>query len=269
MKLDSNSPLPGTPLDSPPLSRVQSGPSTVVYSFASPIPASPRSLSSRALSPSSPFLPPPAPEHAHGAPHHKGASFWLTFVALLVALFLSALDLSAIPTALPTIAADLSGADRFVWVGSAYGLASAAVLPLIGRLADRFGRRPVMLTAIALFSLGSALAGAAVNMNMLIASRSTLLIFSRSHDNSYPSLAVQGIGGGAIYTLAQIITSDLVPLAERGAYQGLLVMAYAFAAGIGPVVVSSTIHIYQRAHAETLCTGWSFGEPRSMEVVVL
>ena len=67
---------------------------------------------------------------------------------------------------------DLQGGDKFVWVGAAYGLASAAVLPLSGRFADAFGRRPVMLAVVALFLVGSAISGAAKNMNMLIAGRS-------------------------------------------------------------------------------------------------
>lgn len=101
----------------------------------------------------------------------KGSAFWLSFLAILVSMFLSALDLSAIPTALPTITDDLNGGDKFIWVGSAYGLASAAVLLLAGRLADIFGRKPVMLSSIALFTLGSVLAGISQTMGMLIAAR--------------------------------------------------------------------------------------------------
>lgn len=101
----------------------------------------------------------------------KGLAFWSAMSAVMVSLFLSVLDLSAVPTALPTIIEDLQGGDKFVWVGSGYSLASTAVLLLCGRLADVFGRRPVMLSSIALFALGSALAGAAHNMNMMIAAR--------------------------------------------------------------------------------------------------
>ncbi|CDO76345.1 hypothetical protein BN946_scf185011.g9 [Trametes cinnabarina] len=101
----------------------------------------------------------------------KGSRFWLCFLAILVSVFLSALDFSAMPTALPTITAELHGGDNFVWVGSGYGLASAAFLLLAGTLADIMGRKPVLLASIALFSVGSALAGASQNMNMLIAAR--------------------------------------------------------------------------------------------------
>jgi len=102
----------------------------------------------------------------------KGAAFWLTFFAVLLSTLLSALDMTAVGTALPTITEDLSGGNNYVWVGSAYALSSTAILPLSGRLADIFGRRPLMLSCIVLFALGSALAGAAQNMNMMIAARS-------------------------------------------------------------------------------------------------
>ncbi|OBZ72796.1 putative transporter C3H1.06c [Grifola frondosa] len=150
----------------------------------------------------------------------KGSAFWLSFLAIVVSTFLSALDLTAVSTALPTITHDLHGADNFVWIGSAYGLASTAILPLSGCLADIFGRKPIMLISIIFFSLGGALSGAAQNMHMLIAART-----------------VQGIGGGGILNLAEIITSDLVPLAERGVYQGMLGLTWSLASGIGPPLV--------------------------------
>ncbi|KAA1472295.1 MFS general substrate transporter [Dentipellis sp. KUC8613] len=149
----------------------------------------------------------------------KGSAFWMTFVAIIVSMFLSALDLTAVSTALPTITKRLGGGSNFVWVGSAYSLSSTAILPLSGRLADVFGRKPVMLCSIALFAVGSAIAGAAQNMNMLIAART-----------------VQGIGGGSILNMTEILVSDLVPLAERGIYQGMIGLTWAFASGVGPPI---------------------------------
>ena len=111
---------------------------------------------------------PPSTSPSHG----KGSVFWLSFIAILVSVLLSALDLTAVATILPTLTDDLHGGNRFTWVGSAYALASAAVLPLIGGLADSFGRKPVMIACISLFCLGSALAGAARNMDMMIGARS-------------------------------------------------------------------------------------------------
>ncbi|KAH8106322.1 iron permease [Cristinia sonorae] len=151
-----------------------------------------------------------------------GVAFWLSYVAVSVSVFLSALDLTAVATALPTITADLNGGDDFVWVGSAYALSSTAILPLSGSLADIFGRRPIMLLCIVFFAAGSAIAGAAQNMNMLIAART-----------------IQGIGGGGIINLTEIIVSDLVPLADRGLYQGILGLLWSFASGIGPPIGGS------------------------------
>ncbi|EJF56221.1 iron permease [Dichomitus squalens LYAD-421 SS1] len=149
----------------------------------------------------------------------SGTTFWLSFTAVVVCNFLSALDITAVSTALPTITDELKGGDKFVWVGAAYGLAAAAILPFSGRLADTFGRRPSMLACVAFFFVGSALSGSAKNMNWLIAART-----------------VQGIGGGGIINLASIIVSDLIPLAQRGTYQGFLILTWCFAAAIGPII---------------------------------
>ncbi|KAI0701971.1 iron permease [Cytidiella melzeri] len=161
----------------------------------------------------------PLAEAAKAKGKGKGSAFWLTFMAVIVTVFLSALDVTSVGTALPTIVADLHGGDNFGWVGSAYALSSTAIIPLSGTLADIFGRRPVMLLATMFFALGSALAGSAQNMNWLIAART-----------------VQGIGGGAILNMSDIIVSDLVPLAERGLYQGLVGLTWAFACGVGPPI---------------------------------
>lgn len=172
----------------------------------------------------------------------KGRAFWLTFVAVVMTLFLGALDLTAVSTALPTITADLGGGDDFVWVGASYALSSTAFLPLSGKLADIFGRKSIMLISIALFALGSALSGAAQNMNMMIAARSMSVCgFSFRSD---VSVAVQGVGGGGIINLTEIITSDLVPLAERGLYQGMLGLTWSLASAIGPPIVRADSIFY-------------------------
>ncbi|KAM5536101.1 hypothetical protein V8D89_010200 [Ganoderma adspersum] len=159
------------------------------------------------------------PPQAPRSSFRKGSAFWLSFVAILVCTFCSALDLTAIATALPTITESLHGGDEFVWIGAAYGLASTAILPLSGRFSDAFGRRPVMLVAVGLFFVGSAVCGAAQSMGMLIAGRT-----------------LQGIGGGAILNLSEIIVSDLVPLAERGTYIGAFACVWALASGVGPPI---------------------------------
>ncbi|KAJ6506277.1 iron permease [Mycena vitilis] len=150
----------------------------------------------------------------------KTRAFWMCFVALMASTFLSALDQTAVGTALPTIAAVLDDTDGdYIWIGSAYAMASTAFIPLSGSLADAFGRKPIMLLCIAFFAIGSALAGASQHMSMMISAR-----------------VVQGIGGGGILTLTQILLADLVPLSERGIYQGLIGLVWAFASSVGPPI---------------------------------
>nr|VWO95841.1 N-acyl homoserine lactonase (AHL-lactonase) (Acyl-homoserine lactonase) (EC [Ganoderma boninense] len=151
----------------------------------------------------------------------KGVAFWLIFLSICVALFLSALELTAVSTTLPTIAHDLHASD-FVWVGSAYALSSTAFLPMSGGIAQMFGRRPALLGSLALFALGSGICGGASSMAMLIAGRT-----------------VQGLGGGGIQSLSAIILADLVTLQERGLYAGLFGLTWSIAGVIGPVVGGS------------------------------
>ncbi|KIO30869.1 hypothetical protein M407DRAFT_36916, partial [Tulasnella calospora MUT 4182] len=96
--------------------------------------------------------------------------FWMIIVAMMVAEFLSAIELSSVATALPSIVEDLHGTE-FSWVGAAYTLGSTAILPMTGGLAQIFGRRPILLGLIGFFALGSGICGGARNMNMLIAGR--------------------------------------------------------------------------------------------------
>ncbi|KIJ48812.1 hypothetical protein M422DRAFT_225924 [Sphaerobolus stellatus SS14] len=148
----------------------------------------------------------------------KGWRFAVIMLALCLTVFLSALELTAVATALPTIVADLKG-DDFVWVGSGYAMASSAILPMTGGIAQIFGRKPAVLASIFLFAVGSAICGAAQSMTMLIGGR-----------------VIQGIGGGAILSFSAIVLADLVTLEERGLYAGLFGLTWSVAAALGPVV---------------------------------
>ncbi|KAI0040389.1 MFS general substrate transporter [Auriscalpium vulgare] len=161
---------------------------------------------------------------ANDGSSRKGPSFWLVLIALLLSLFFAVLESYAVSTILPTIVADLH-VSQFLWVPSAYGIASAALIPLSGALAEVIGRKPVVLSALFLFALGSALAGAAQSMNMLIGART-----------------LQGAGAGGIFALTQIVLSDLVTLEERGTYNGLVGLTWAIGAGVGPVVGGALSH---------------------------
>jgi EmrB/QacA subfamily drug resistance transporter len=141
------------------------------------------------------------------------------FYGLMLAGFLSAVNQTIVATALPTIGRDLGDFENLSWVIIAYLLSSTVVAPLYGKLSDIHGRRAMMLTAIGLFIAGSAAAGAAPNMAMLIAART-----------------LQGIGGGGITPLIQTIVADMVTPRERGHYQAYMGAAWVVAGVVGPAL---------------------------------
>ncbi|KAJ7143490.1 MFS general substrate transporter [Mycena crocata] len=163
---------------------------------------------------------PQAPEDEYRGPK-RDFRFWLVFVALCCSLFLSSLDLGGVGTAAPTIVHDLQG-NNFSWVGSAYALGAASCLPLSGNLAQIFGRRPILLGSLVLFAVGSAVAGSASSMTVLIVAR-----------------AVQGVGGGGIQALTSIVTADLIPLRERGVFNGITGLVWTLGSIIGPFIAGS------------------------------
>lgn len=143
----------------------------------------------------------------------------LIIASLMAALFLAALDVTIVTTAIPTIAEEFHSTAGYTWIGSAYLLANAAASPVWGKISDIFGRKPVLLGAVAVFWVGSLLAGVSVDMAMLIAAR-----------------GVQGIGGGGIVILVNICISDLFSMRRRGAYLGIMGMVWAIAGGVGPIL---------------------------------
>ncbi|WWC95488.1 hypothetical protein V866_002352 [Kwoniella sp. B9012] len=143
----------------------------------------------------------------------------LVMPAIGLVLFLSALDQTIVATALPTIAEDLHASpSEYSWVGTSYLLASTLQTPINGRVSDIIGRKPMLYAAIIVFTIFSALCGAAKSMSWLIIAR-----------------AFQGLGGGSIIGLTSIVVSDIVPLHQRGTYQGFLGSAWGIAAVLGPI----------------------------------
>jgi EmrB/QacA subfamily drug resistance transporter len=143
----------------------------------------------------------------------------LIVTALCIALFLAALDMTIITTAVPTISAHFHSTTGYVWIGSAYMLGSAALVPTWGKLSDIFGRKPIILTAVTVFWIGSLLCAVSRSMGMLIAAR-----------------AIQGIGGGGTIVLPNICVSDLFSMRNRGFYFGVFGMTWALASAIGPIL---------------------------------
>ncbi|KAG5798393.1 hypothetical protein H9Q69_002541 [Fusarium xylarioides] len=169
-------------------------------------------------------MPQPAPEKSPSSdpqpePSKKGARFWLIFVAISLTTFLAALDTSIISTALPTITADLGSESLYVWIIDAYLLASTATIPIFAQAANIYGRRSLTLIAVCIFTLGSGLCGGAHNTAMMVGGR-----------------AVQGIGGGGILTMSEIVVCDMVSIRERGMYAGIIGGVWAIAAVVAPVM---------------------------------
>ena len=140
--------------------------------------------------------------------------------SLGMALFLAALDVTIITTALPTIAQRFhANAADYTWVGSAYLLANAASVPLWGKTSDIWGRKPIIMLANGVFMAGSLVAALANSIGLLIGGR-----------------VIQGIGGGGLVTLVYICIGDLFSLRERPKYYGILGMVWAIASGVGPII---------------------------------
>jgi EmrB/QacA subfamily drug resistance transporter len=148
-----------------------------------------------------------------------GRALLPVFGALMLGMFLAALDQTIVSTALPTIVGDLGGLDHLSWVVTAYLLASTASTPLYGKLGDMYGRKPVFMAAILVFLAGSMLSGLSQSMGELIAFR-----------------AIQGIGAGGLMVGAQAIIADIVPPRERGRYMGLIGSVFAVASIAGPLL---------------------------------
>src|SRR3954464_4611194 len=141
------------------------------------------------------------------------------FAALMLGMFLAALDQTIVSTALPTIVGDLGGLTHLSWVVTSYLLASTASTPLYGKLGDMLGRKPVFLFAVLVFLAGSVLSGLSQTMGELIGFR-----------------AIQGLGAGGLMGGAQAIIADGVPPRERGRYRGLIGSVFAVASVAGPLL---------------------------------
>lgn len=137
--------------------------------------------------------------------------------AVMLGLFLGALDQTIVGPVLPHIVTELNGVDLYTWVVASYLLTSTVTVPIYGKLSDLYGRKPVFAVGIILFLVGSALSGLSQTMWQLIFFR-----------------GIQGLGAGALFPIALAVIGDLFTPAERGKYQGLFGAVFGIAFLVGP-----------------------------------
>ncbi|HEY3997500.1 MAG TPA: DHA2 family efflux MFS transporter permease subunit, partial [Candidatus Xenobia bacterium] len=145
---------------------------------------------------------------------------WLIAMSVMLATFMEVLDTSVANVAVPYIAGSLSASnDEATWVLTSYLVANAIILPASAWFGRRFGRRNFLLVCIGLFTLSSALCGAALNMNMLVLAR-----------------ILQGAGGGALQPVAQAVLQESFPVAQRGLAMAVYGLGVVVAPIIGPTL---------------------------------
>ncbi|MBX3205458.1 MAG: MFS transporter [Labilithrix sp.] len=142
-----------------------------------------------------------------------------TVLALVLALFMGAMEMTVVSTAMPTVVGELGGALHYAWVFSAYMLASTVMVPIHGKLADLYGRKPVMLVSMLIFLAGSMASGQARTMTALIAFR-----------------AIQGVGAGGLQPIALTIVGDIFEVEERARMQGVFGAVWGIAGLAGPLL---------------------------------
>jgi multidrug resistance protein len=141
------------------------------------------------------------------------------FSAVMLPMFLAAVDQTLLATATPAIARDLGGLRDTSWIAVAYLLAVAVMGPLYGRLGDRYGRRDMLILAVGAFALGSVACALAPNLGALVMART-----------------LQGLGGGGLMVMAQALIGELVPPRQRGRFQGYFAAVFTLASVSGPVI---------------------------------
>ncbi len=160
-----------------------------------------------------------APSHGLGALDLSHRAKMEILFAILLALFLGALDQTIVAVALPTIVTDLGGQSLLTWTITIYLLTSTITVPFYGKLSDLYGRKPLLMIGITIFLIGSALSGLSQNMTQLILFR-----------------GIQGLGAGALFPISLAVIGDLFTPQERGKYQGLFGAVFGVAAILGPLL---------------------------------
>ena len=157
-------------------------------------------------------------EEVHGRKHMK-TNRTVVLASIMLAMFMAAIEGTIVATAIPSIVGDLGGFSLFSWVFSSFLLAQAVTIPIYGKLADLYGRKPVFTFGVVIFLIGSVLCGFAKTMTMLILFR-----------------FVQGFGAGAVQPIATTIVGDIFSMTERARIQGYISSVWGVSSIIGPAL---------------------------------
>lgn len=149
----------------------------------------------------------------------------LTVVALMLSVFMAALEVTVVSTAMPTVVGDLGGVELYAWVFTAYVLSSTVGVPIFGKLADVYGRKRILIGGIFVFLLASVACGRSTGMAWLIGFRT-----------------IQGIGGGAMQSMALTLVGDIFTLHERARMQGVIGGVWGVAGLVGPIVGGTIVN---------------------------
>lgn len=167
----------------------------------------------------------PVPQLPDQAAHDKNVEplrdvNWIVF-ALFVGSYLAALDTTIVTTLLPTIASELDASNQMSWIATSYLLSCSAFQPLYGKLSDVFGRKPLLIWSNLCFGFGCILCGAPFTKSLW------MLCIGRF---------IAGVGGGGLNSLSTITTSDIIPLRQRGVYQGMGNIVFALGCASGSLI---------------------------------
>lgn len=152
------------------------------------------------------------------APFHLSPAARAVFIGLMIGMFVAAISQTIVSPALPIIVAELGGMEHYSWLATSAMLASAVVVPVVGKLSDLYGRRPFYIAGLVVFMAGSILSGIAQDFWWLVGAR-----------------VIQGLGMGTLMPLSQVIIGDLIPPRHRGKYQGIMGAVFGICSIAGPL----------------------------------